>query len=236
LKSYWRATPGEGKKQLRCEASEKATGEAQSEALVKRSASHTACGIAVYRYKRPTVFSRFYPLQRASLCFWYPKTPPSLRQGGKLAFCARWLQKEKSQNRLDNERLMGMESGLKKTVGTVSGKPKHKGGRPRLSIRREAHIKVRLTATEHFMIVGRAKEAGMKISDWFRAAAKAARVLARLKPEDLQIMRMLTGMANNLNQLTKLAHKDGLLSVARKCDGLMTEIDQALKYFNSDDR
>jgi len=129
-----------------------------------------------------------------------------------------------------------METGLKKTVGTVSDKPKHKGGRPKIAIKREAFIRVRLTATEHFVIAGRAKDAGMKISDWFRSAARAARVIARLKPEDLQIMRMLTGMANNLNQLTKLAHRDGLLSVARKCDGVMTEIDQALKYFNSDDR
>ncbi|RKR82809.1 mobilization protein MobC [Mucilaginibacter gracilis] len=129
-----------------------------------------------------------------------------------------------------------MKTGLKETAGTVSEKPKHKGGRPKLTIKREAFVRVRLTATEHFVIAGRAKDAGMRISDWFRSAAKAARVVARLNPEDMQIMRMLTGMANNLNQLTKLAHKDGLLSVARKCDGLMTEIDQALKYFNSDDR
>jgi len=129
-----------------------------------------------------------------------------------------------------------MESGVKTTVMPVAGKPKQKGGRPRIKVRREVHIKVRLTATEHFMIAARAKEAGMKISDWFRAAAKAARVIARLKPEDLQIMRMLAGLANNLNQLTKLAHRDGLLTVARKCDSIMTEIDHALKYFNSDDR
>lgn len=129
-----------------------------------------------------------------------------------------------------------MESGVNTTAVSVKGKPKHKGGRPRVKVRREVHIKVRLTATEQFMIAGRANEAGMRISDWFRAAAKAARVMARLKPEDLQIMRMLAGLANNLNQLTKLAHRDGLLTVARKCDGLMIEIDQALKYFNSDDR
>ena len=129
-----------------------------------------------------------------------------------------------------------MELGVKTTAMPLTGKSKHKGGRPKINVRREVQVKVRLTATEHFMIAARAKDAGMKISDWFRAAAKAARVIARLKPEDLQIMRMLAGMANNLNQLTKLAHRDGLLTVARKCDGLMIEIDQTLKYFNSDDR
>ena len=115
-------------------------------------------------------------------------------------------------------------------------KPKHKGGRPKVRVRRETHVKVRLTATERFMIAGRAKDAGMRISDWIRAAAKAANVVARLKPEDLQIMRMLAGLANNLNQLTKLAHKDGILTIAIKCGNLLIEIDQALIYFNSDDR
>jgi hypothetical protein len=115
-------------------------------------------------------------------------------------------------------------------------KPKHKGGRPKVKVRRETHVKVRLTATERFMISARAKDAGMRLSDWIRAAAKAAKVVARLKPEDLQIMRMLAGLANNLNQLTKLAHRDGILTIAIKCGNLLIEIDQALKYFNSDDR
>src|SRR5260221_775767 len=107
-----------------------------------------------------------------------------------------------------------METNEKLTVKI--DRPKHKGGRPKVNVRRELHIKVRLTATEHFVIAARAKKAGMKISEWFRTAAKAARVVVRLKPEDLQIMRMLAGLANNLNQLTKLAHRDSLLTVARK--------------------
>jgi hypothetical protein len=127
-----------------------------------------------------------------------------------------------------------METNEKLTVKT--DKPKHKGGRPKVKVRRETHVKVRLTATERFLIAAKAKDAGMRLSDWIRAAAKAAKVVARLKPEDLQIMRMLTGMANNLNQLTKLAHRDGILTIAIKCGNLLMEIDQALKYFNSDDR
>jgi len=127
-----------------------------------------------------------------------------------------------------------METNEKLSVKTE--KTKHKGGRPKVKVRRETHVKVRLTATERFMISARAKDAGMRLSDWIRAAAKAAKVVARLKPEDLQIMRMLAGLANNLNQLTKLAHRDGILTIAIKCGNLLIEIDHALKYFNSDDR
>jgi len=121
-----------------------------------------------------------------------------------------------------------------KTV-TKTGKPKHKGGRPKASIKRESHAKIRLTATERMVYDKRAKDAGMSLSDFVRAAAKSARVIARLSVDDMKLMRMLTGLANNLNQLTRLAHRDGLLSVARKCSEVLNEIDQALKYFNNDD-
>jgi hypothetical protein len=127
-----------------------------------------------------------------------------------------------------------MEKTEKLSVKT--DRPKHKGGRPKVKVRHETHVKIRLTATERFMIETKAKDAGMRLSDWIRAAAKAAKVVARLKPEDLQIMRMLAGLANNLNQLTRLAHKDGILTIAIKCGNMLIEIDQALKYFNSDDR
>ncbi|WP_426669442.1 plasmid mobilization protein [Mucilaginibacter sp. McL0603] len=113
---------------------------------------------------------------------------------------------------------------------------KHKGGAPKKTIKREAFIMVRLTATERMFIAGKAKRAGMKLSDWFRAAAKNAKVMERLKPEDRRILHMLTGAANNLNQLTRLAHTGGILSIARKCNELLIEIDQALKYLNADDR
>ncbi len=129
-----------------------------------------------------------------------------------------------------------MSQELKVAIKQETDKPKHKGGRPKSRVRRETHVKVRLTATEHFMISTKAREAGMRVSDWIRAAAKSARVVARLKPEDLQLMRMLSGLANNLNQLTKLAHRDGILSIARKADSTLTEIFDALKYFNSHDR
>jgi hypothetical protein len=124
----------------------------------------------------------------------------------------------------------------KEKLSVKADQPKHKGGRPKVKVRRETHVKVRLTATEHFLIKTKAKEAGMRISDWFRAAARSAKVVPRIKPEDRNILHMLAGLANNFNQVTKLAHIGGLLSIARKCDGLLTEIDEALKYFNNDDR
>jgi len=122
---------------------------------------------------------------------------------------------------------------IKKIPGAV---PKNKGGAPRKNIKREKDIRVRLNASERFLIDSKAKEAGMRPSNWVRAAAKSAKVVPRLSAADLGILRMLTGLANNFNQLVKLAHTYGLLTVARKCQEIIAEIDKVLKKLNGDDR
>jgi hypothetical protein len=127
------------------------------------------------------------------------------------------------------------KSGLKDPVNEAAGRPKHKGGAPQKKIKRASGIRVRLTAAEHFLIESKARQAGMRISDWFRAAALKAKVMTRLTTEDRRILHLLAGMANNLNQLTKLAHTSGIMSIAIKCGHLLAEIDQILKYLNSDD-
>jgi len=111
-----------------------------------------------------------------------------------------------------------------------------KGGRPQKKVKRENHIRVRLTSSEHFLISEKAKKAGVRISEWFRRSAIRSKVLARITTEDLKNLRTLSGMANNLNQLTKLAHSQGLLLVERKCRELLAQIDVVLKNMNTDDR
>lgn len=112
---------------------------------------------------------------------------------------------------------------------TSEGAKKARGGRPKKVIKRDAVLVVRLTQIERMLIAGRAREAGMSPSEWFRKSAKTAKVMARFSAEDAAILRMLSGMANNLNQLTKLAHQEGLLSVQRRCRELMDGIDETLK-------
>lgn len=117
-----------------------------------------------------------------------------------------------------------------------NGSGNKQGGRPVKPVKKSNILVVRLTDTERILIAGKAKEAGMKVSEWFRMAAKKARVIARLSPADVAILRVLTGLANNLNQIARLAHKEGLLSVQRKCREGLDEINETLRYFNCDDR
>jgi len=111
-----------------------------------------------------------------------------------------------------------------------------KGGRPLKKVKRDRHIRVRLTPTEHFRIEDKAIRAKLTISDWFRKAALKGKVTSKLSIEEMNCLRMLSGMANNLNQLTKLAHSQGLLVVQRKCRELIGQIALVIKKVNSDDR
>ncbi|MFI5139570.1 MAG: plasmid mobilization protein [Sphingobacteriales bacterium] len=131
---------------------------------------------------------------------------------------------------------MVLETKKKTSFPLAEKENKNKGGAPRKAIKRELDIRVRLSATERFMMDAKAKTAGIQTSDWVRAAIKSARVVPRLQAEELSFLRMLAGLANNLNQLMKLAYRNGLLSVAGKCRDLLSEIDQTLKSINNDDR
>ncbi len=117
-----------------------------------------------------------------------------------------------------------------------NGTKSRKRGRPKKAITRSGSLVVRLTPIERLAIAGRARDAGMRISDWFRQAAKNAVVKPRLSKEEAGYLRMLSGMANNLNQLTKLAHTAGLVSIMGNCRELLTAVEGLIKKIGSDDR
>ncbi|MES2447991.1 MAG: plasmid mobilization relaxosome protein MobC [Bacteroidota bacterium] len=111
-----------------------------------------------------------------------------------------------------------------------------KGGRPLKKVKREKNVRVRLTAGEHFRIEDKASKARMNISEWIRRAAIRAKVAPSISPEEMKNLRMLSGMANNLNQLAKLAHSQGLIVVQRKCRELIELITITIKNLGKDDR
>ncbi|UOE49374.1 plasmid mobilization relaxosome protein MobC [Mucilaginibacter sp. SMC90] len=108
-------------------------------------------------------------------------------------------------------------------------------GRPKKTIRRSDFLMVRLTPTEKILIEGRAKNAGLKPSEWFRRAAKNARVFPRFTPEESGWFRTLAGVANNLNQLTHLAHVAGLFTLAMKCQNILKQVDELITKLSSHD-
>ena len=129
-----------------------------------------------------------------------------------------------------------MESTVKTANKQEEKQPKNKGGAPKKRVRRDIIMRIRMTATNRFKIETKAKEAGMRSSSWIRAAALSAKITPRLSAEERRIIWMLAELANNLNQLTKLAHQVGLLTVVRKLDQLLKEIDETFRLIHTDDR
>ncbi len=117
---------------------------------------------------------------------------------------------------------------MKTSAGNNETKKKGVPGRPKKTVSRSDLLMIRLTPTEKQLIAQRAKNAGLKPSEWLRRAAKSARVFPRFTPEESGWFRMLSGMANNLNQLTHLAHVAGLPTLALKCQAMIRQIEEVL--------
>lgn len=95
---------------------------------------------------------------------------------------------------------------------------------------------VRLTQTERLLIEDKSRKAGMKPSEWFRRSAKNAKVTPCFSAEETGWLRMLAGLANNLNQLTRLAHVQGLLSLSGKCREMLKLTNEVLTKIRSHGR
>ncbi len=113
----------------------------------------------------------------------------------------------------------------------MESKRKGKGGRPRQAINREAGTGVRFTKAEYFIVKTKAAKANYRLTEYIRTMAVEGRVIARFNREEKDYMRKLTGMANNLNQIAKLAQRDRLLSVVLELEKIKQDIDQILTRF-----
>ncbi|MBB5647653.1 plasmid mobilization protein [Pedobacter cryoconitis] len=109
-------------------------------------------------------------------------------------------------------------------------------GRPKKGIKRSEILMIRLTPTERLLIEDKSKKAGVKPSEWFRRAAKSAGIVPRFSTEESGWYRLLAGLANNLNQLTRLAHVEGLLSLSVKCRTMLTQVDELMLKMTKHDR
>ena len=90
---------------------------------------------------------------------------------------------------------------------------KKKGGRPTKSLKRELRVTARFSKLEHYILQQKAGKAGINVSEFLRQAAITCKVTARLTDEERHIIRQLIGMANNLNQMAKVANREGIGSI-----------------------
>ena len=112
---------------------------------------------------------------------------------------------------------------------TNKSKPR---GRPQVSTlkRLTKSVTVKFSKPDYEKLRHRSKTANRTLAEYIRDAAFEARIVAKHSAEDVAIIRNLTGMANNLNQLTKLSHQTGFY----RTKNIVMEVLEKLKSIMSD--
>lgn len=106
----------------------------------------------------------------------------------------------------------------------------NKGGRPAKGAaeKKKYRITVKLTTEDYYTLKGKAKSAGVSMSEFVRKVLEKGNVIERLTIEQVDFIRKLCGMANNLNQLAHRANAEGFHTVAPFHKAIIGKIDEIL--------
>lgn len=109
------------------------------------------------------------------------------------------------------------------------------GGRPPLDKieKRTEILSFKCTVLERHIINGKAMTAGVTLGEYIRNTAINGNITTRLTPEDIKLIRSLSGMANNLNQLAKNANTFGYAAESESVSELADEIDKIIKLIKA---
>ena len=105
-----------------------------------------------------------------------------------------------------------------------------KGGRPTKGVaeKKKYRITVKLNTQDYYTLKGKAKSAGVTMSEFVRKVLDKGNVIERLTVEQADFIRKLCGMANNLNQLAHRANAEGFHVVAPFHKIIIGKIDEIL--------
>ena len=108
---------------------------------------------------------------------------------------------------------------------------KNKGGRPTktLSEKRKYQVLLRLNTMEYYTLLGKAREASITRTEFLRQLITKAEVKARIKPEEMQLIRTVSGMANNLNQIAHRLNAFGIYALNKDLNALKVLIHELIK-------
>jgi len=109
---------------------------------------------------------------------------------------------------------------------------KHTGGRPKKAVRKEVVKGIRFKKAEYFIIKQKAAKTGTNVCNYIRQVSINGKIVSQLSEDERNYVRQLTGMANNLNQLTKKAHQEGLFSVTFFLEKYKNLVDEILEKMN----
>ena len=77
----------------------------------------------------------------------------------------------------------------------------------------------------------RSRKAKKRLAEYVRESALHTESSQPPTETETRDYRMLAGMANNLNQLTKMAHQDGIIYLYSLLDSLLVEITNVIRTY-----
>lgn len=104
------------------------------------------------------------------------------------------------------------------------------GGRPKLSPAEKLkyRIAVNLCTKDYYALKAKAAQAGMTCTELARQAITDCKIQQRLTSEQMDCIRKISGMGNNLNQITRKANAEGYSNTRSEYFYLADKIDNAL--------
>jgi len=110
---------------------------------------------------------------------------------------------------------------------------RNKGGRPPKIEKQEYKLSFNATLSDKQFILAKAQRSGVRLADYLRDIALKGKVRDLPTAEEIQQTRDLTGVANNLNQLTKEAHKQNLAFFVPDLLDLLTKLHKTLEAIDN---
>ena len=110
----------------------------------------------------------------------------------------------------------------------------NKGGRPPKSTtdKLKYRVTVKLATPDYYTLKSRARSAGISASEYLRECFRKGYVRQRFTAEHSDYIRKLCGMANNLNQLTRKAHREGVKLHYGQCQHLLLSLENIIDHIS----
>jgi hypothetical protein len=118
-------------------------------------------------------------------------------------------------------------------IATRNQEKKKSKGRPTVADARRLSkaVTVKFSKIDYETLRTRSRKANRRLAEYIRESALQSEVVQPRTEADLKEYRTLVGMANNLNQLAKLSHQEGIYYTSLQLDRLLAEISDIVRAY-----
>ena len=118
-------------------------------------------------------------------------------------------------------------------IATRNQNNKKHGGRPTVADgkRLSKAVTVKFSKKDYEILKVKSKKAKKRLAEYVRESALHTESFQPPTVAEMKDYRILAGMANNLNQLTKMAHQDGIIYLYSPLDSLIGEITKTIREY-----